>query len=146
VPSPIGGPALFLPGPAEELVYLAVHAAAHRFSRIGWLVDVQRLLERLTAAERAQALELARSWGFEGPFSAAMLLVEDHLGVAGAAPPRRMGVRVAAAFASEPAAPWKRTVTRLLYSLLLADSNRARGRYVSRTLVDRLVHGIGEDA
>ena len=32
--------------PEDEVLYLAVHAARHRFSRLGWLVDLELLIER----------------------------------------------------------------------------------------------------
>ncbi len=40
-----GGKAWIL-SPEDELLYLAVHAARHRFTRLGWLVDLRLFIER----------------------------------------------------------------------------------------------------
>ena len=52
--------------PADELLYLAVHAARHRFARLRWLWEIGTLMKRCTSdelelfVERARETEVAR--------------------------------------------------------------------------------------
>jgi hypothetical protein len=147
-PSPVGGEALSVPSPARELVYLAVHAAAHRFSRIGWLLDMKLLLERGGAgATVREAWDFAARTGFRGPLAAAVLLLNAHFGldVPILAPARYVGAaRAANAIADEPRSAVLRTTTRIAYSFLLSDGLRARARFVRKTVVDKVIFPTSE--
>jgi hypothetical protein len=143
LPSPVGGHALFIPSPARELVYLAVHAAAHRFSRIGWLYDIKLLLEAgFSGASIREAWVFADRTGFRGPLLAAALLLNTHFGldVPIHAPATSVVLaRAANLIADEPRSSFLRMTTRIAYALLLSDGFGARARFVGKTVIDKLV-------
>ena len=62
-----GGDDAWILSPEDELLYLAVHAARHRFVRLGWLVDLRLFIERHpdlrwdVAGSRAGALRVRRA-------------------------------------------------------------------------------------
>ena len=148
-PSPAGGEALFVPSPERELVYLAVHAAAHRFSRIGWLYDIKLLLEQgFTDSTLEEAWTFAARTGFRGPLVAATLLLNAHFGLdlPVLAPSRYVVLaRAANAVADEPDSAVLRMTTRVAYSFLLSDGLRARARFVGKTVVDKVVFPTSSD-
>jgi hypothetical protein len=126
--------AIFVLAPEDELVYLAVHAAAHRFVRLGWLFDLRLLVEVMTDDEIGRAAERAREWGFARPVAFAAGLLVDVLGVRASRlePIRELGrVRssVARRVVSEPANALSRSATRFIYTLALCDSPSAALRY-----------------
>ncbi len=62
----VGGVEVGVPPAAEELAYLALHAAGHRFERLAWLLDISQLLvggevTREAAHEAALRLGAARA-------------------------------------------------------------------------------------
>lgn len=61
-------------GPVEHLLYLSAHLLhQHRdWPRLIWLLDLRLLVERLSDNEKTQALDLARSLGWEKVFVAAL--------------------------------------------------------------------------
>ena len=63
-----------VPSPEDELVYLAVHAVAHRMSRLVWIVDAARLVERV-----AVDFELARARAREARVEGALLLLAEAM-------------------------------------------------------------------
>lgn len=122
-----------LEGP-DELVYLAVHAAAHRFVRLGWLFDMKLLVDRLTDDEIVIARERAASWGFERAVAFAGALLEDVFAVKRArglvsARLGRMRRSVLTRVAREPSDPLARSFTRFVYTAALCDSFDAAARY-----------------
>lgn len=124
----------------DELVYLAVHAAGHRFVRLGWLYDIRLLAERMTESELELAAERARGWGYARILAFTVELVAETLGVAERASRKvgRLGAarsRLVHAIVREPEAPLKRAATRFVYSLALCDTPASAARYaVSATL------------
>jgi len=56
-----GTPLLVL-APEDELITLAVHAAAHLFERGGWLLDLALLVERSPGLDWAEVLARAARW------------------------------------------------------------------------------------
>ena len=73
-----GGKAWILT-PEDELLYLAVHAARHRFSRLGWLVDLRLLIERHPALSWEVVGARARTWQVRRSAAAARALLERRL-------------------------------------------------------------------
>jgi hypothetical protein len=63
--------------PENELVYLAVHAASHRFGRLAWLYDLSLLLAEMTPSELAEAHRRAHLWGFGRVLALAAVLLTD---------------------------------------------------------------------
>lgn len=128
----------------DELVYLAVHAGAHRFGRLGWLYELGLLADKLTADEMELAATRAHEAGFARVAAlAAELLIElfdanaTHL-----APLRRPEhrLRVARAVVREPQSGVARSLTRFVYSLALCDDTRGQSAYARRAIhgyVDR---------
>jgi hypothetical protein len=142
----LGHRALGVLAPDDELVYLAVHAAAHRFLRLGWLYDLKLLVATMSRDEIDRAARRAREWGYARVVGYAADLLIEVLGVSAAvlsplrllSPLRRPVVRRVTA---EPRSPVARSATRFVYTALLCASAPAAVRYAriaSRAYVDRL--------
>lgn len=110
--------------PADELVYLAVHAARHRFSRLVWLYDVRLFLERHPRLDYGAVAERAHSFGVTNAVSITAEALRRRLGTVLPEGFRRVlrrgpAVRLAAGFLS-------RDVDRLfLYSRFSAIGREA---------------------
>lgn len=122
--------------PADELVYLAVHAAAHRFCRIGWLYDLLLLVRHLTQEEMDTAVMRARSWGYERVLAYAAHVLDNVFGDAlpdvsslGRLTPSRQ--RLVDATLSEPTSAVNRWFTRLVYGVLLSTDVSSAARYAN---------------
>jgi hypothetical protein len=130
--------------PEDELVYLAVHAASHRFVRLGWLYDMQLLLGTMSRPQLETAASRARSWGYGRSLAFAAYLLVDVLGVtpADVEPLQRRldSVRrpVVRFVAQEPAAPLLRSATRFVYTIALCDTFPAAVRYARSASMDRV--------
>ncbi len=132
------------PSLSREIVYLAVHAAAHRFERMGWLLDLALIARARGERDFAEAARFAESRGFRRPYAAAISLLREHFAlspacVAEEGPTVRVSSKVALAMAHAPPSRVASTATRLLYTLLLCDGPQARARYLARALVDKMV-------
>jgi hypothetical protein len=123
--------------PDDELVYLMVHAAAHRFGRLSWLYDIKLLLATMSDDEIAAAAERARESGFAHVVSLAAVLVTDLAGV-----PRtrvaplvsrdRVRRALTAGVAPEPKNPLLRSATRFVYTTALCATAGSAARYVKQ--------------
>ena len=127
--------------PPDELVYLAAHAAAHRFVRIGWLWDIRLLVERMTEDEIARAVRRARSWGYARALACAGDLVARFvtgrpLGALGALGAVRGGA--VRATVAEPRPALARMATRFAYTALLCDSPGRAARYAAGAVHGRV--------
>lgn len=152
VPVP-GYAALAALGIADEIVYLAVHAAAHRFARIGWLWDLELLVGRASADDLAAARDRARTEGFARVLDFTAALLVEELGCDAAAALATRGHALAAArrglvsaLAPEPARPLARSLTRLVYTTLLCDDAEAAVRYVRDASAQRMRYTLGSSA
>lgn len=137
--------ALGVLAPADELVYLAVHAAAHRFTRLSWLYELNLLAARLSADEIALAASRAEETGFARVVAFAAALLVDLFGASKSRlePLLRSEWRLAAAreLVREPESAVSRSITRFAYSFALCDDPRAATRYARRAIrgyVERL--------
>jgi hypothetical protein len=136
--------------PEDELVYLAVHAASHRFVRLGWLYDMRLLLETMSPSQVELAALRARSWGYGRSVAFAAELLVDILGVnASDVKPldrldalRRPVVRLVT---NEPATPMLRAATRFVYTLALCDTFPAALRYARSASRDRVRLALGAE-
>jgi hypothetical protein len=143
-----GFAAIRVPCPEDELVYLAVHAASHRFGRLAWLYDLRLVLERMTPAAREVAARRAREWGVARPLALAGALLGEVLGVdrqvvrplEALAPGREALLR---AILAEPPTRLLRAATRFAYAVMLADSTSASLRYARSYSVDRTRELLG---
>lgn len=122
--------------PSDELVFLAVHAAAHRFVRLGWLYDLRLLVARMSGEELAMAGATARATGYARPVALALSLLIDVLGVDAA----RLGAFDRLGRVREPVlrgvvgegdSAVLRSATRLVYTMALCHSSAAALRYAS---------------
>lgn len=142
--------AIRVPCAEDELVYLAVHAASHRFGRLAWLHDVRLVVERMSPRALATAAERARAWGVARALSLAGELLVEVLGVplATVKPlgtlPRGRRALVHAVVAEPDARVWS-AATRFAYTTLLADSLSASLRYARRSSLGhaRRLLGLG---
>lgn len=143
-PAPLEGlTRLGVLSPADELVYLAVHAAAHRFVRLAWLVDIVLLARGLseatldTARARAAATGYARALGFAAELAQAWLGLGPEVA-------RRLGAeeglrtRVVALARPEPPSRVLSAATRLVYTATLCDDRRAAARYAREATLRHL--------
>lgn len=126
--------ALRVLAPEDELVYLAVHAAAHRFGRLAWLYDIALLVETMPPEAIVAAELRAREWGYSRALAMAGALLVDVLGVDvdRARLLGRLGTvraRVLRAVVGEPTSPALRSATRFAYTMLLSDSFARSMRY-----------------
>jgi hypothetical protein len=130
----------------DELVYLAVHAATHHFTRLVWLYDLKLLAGRLTRTEIETAAERAQAWGFRRVLSLTSLRLAE-LGVAPDVllPFGRIGFarraileRVTDVSSSEPGmrSDALGSLTRFVYSVSLCDTADATGRYAHEAVRD----------
>jgi hypothetical protein len=127
----------------DELVYLAVHAAAHRFERLGWLWDIKLLLERMTPAEVMLGAERAEEWGYARVMAFTGELLVDVLGVnRERVAPFSSVDGVARALARRtvraPAWPPARAATRFIYTTALCDTRRAASEYALAAISARV--------
>jgi hypothetical protein len=126
--------ALRVLAPEDELVFLAVHAAVHRFLRLGWLYDLALLLRAMSDGEISVAAERARTWGFARATAFAISLTVELFGLS-----RHLlepfvvvgGVRagIARRTLGEPRNGAIRSATRLAFTTALCDDRAAVIRY-----------------
>lgn len=133
-PRDLGFSAIRVLTPPDELVYLAVHAAGHRFGRLAWLYDLRLLLEAMSEAEILEAAERAREWRFGRVVAFAARLAAELLGVSSSrvAPLGRLGAvrsRVVRGIVGEPAEPTLRSATRFAYTAALCAGPTRALRY-----------------
>jgi hypothetical protein len=132
----------------DELVFLATHAAAHRFIRLGWLYDLLLLLrsgEHAGGDPRVEPLTeratiRARELGMSRPLALALGLAGELFGWRGAAGIGQLGGSrrlLLRAITREPPSRLARGVTRFAYSLALAEDWSAAGRYARSDLAYR---------
>lgn len=126
----------------DELVYLSVHAAAHRFVRLGWLYDIGLLVERMSPDELEVAHARARASGYARLLAFALSLLHDVFGApteASSRGPRlgRLRGRLARHVVAEPSRALKRSATRFIYTATLCDSFAASVRYASHSSLGR---------
>lgn len=129
--------------PDDELLYLAVHAAAHRFSRLGWLYDLELLLRRHGPGLVEAALERARVHRLAAPLAfaldeLALLLGFAHVTSGLPAWRRALLVRIT----EEPRTPLLRSLTRFVYSLALCEDLGAAQRYARAAVAQRVRRSI----
>jgi hypothetical protein len=142
--------AIGVPCPADELVYLAVHAASHRFGRLAWLHDVRLVVDTLSPEALATAAQRARTWGVGRALSLAGELLVDVLGVPaevvqplGTLPRSRRAI--VRAVVGEPKARVWSAATRFAYTTLLADSMSASLRYARMSSLGHARRILGLD-
>jgi hypothetical protein len=134
--------------PEDELVYLAVHAAAHRFVRLGWLYDMKLLIASMPDESIELARDRAREWGYARVVAFAAELLSRVLDVPRARLLGHLGaVRspLVHGVAPEPASPVLRSATRLVYTTSLCDSPGAAARYAASAALGhaKQLFGVG---
>jgi hypothetical protein len=120
--------------PEDELVFLSVHAAVHRFVRLGWLYDILLLVRTMGPAQLEVSAARARDWGYARVTAfAVMLLVELFDLPRGVLEPlAEVGAvrgRVARLLLGEPRSGALRSATRFAYTAALCDEGGAAVRY-----------------
>lgn len=141
--------ALSVLSPEDEVVYLAVHAAAHRFVRLGWLYDLVLLVASMSDAALMVARERARDCGYARPVAFAAELLCDVLDARRASLLGHLGaVRspLVHGVAPEPTSAVLRSATRFVYTTTLCDSPRAAASYAARAVLDRARTLLGADS
>jgi hypothetical protein len=131
----------------DELVYLVLHAAWHRFGRLGWLYDLALLVGTMSDDQLRQAHDRAHAEGFGRVLAYAAALLErtsrvprERLRLLGHLGPARTSL--VSGMTVEPRAGLLRSATRFLYAASLCDSlpHAARyARHASRSYAQRLL-------
>jgi hypothetical protein len=67
--------------PADELVYLAVHAAQHLFLRLGWLLDLKLLLLAHPQIDAREVESIARSSGMSSAIWLSLFAAQRAVGL-----------------------------------------------------------------
>jgi hypothetical protein len=127
----------------DEIVYLAVHAASHRFIRMGWLYDLKLLIDRIDDADLEEARRRAASWGFARVVAFAAVLLDEVF-----------GVKRALILSTARLEPWRRSIldrvcteredpigrsfTRFVYTTALCDTFHAAARYARSSSLDHV--------
>lgn len=122
--------------PEDELVYLAIHAAGHRFMRLGWLYDITLLLGRLTSQQLERASDRASEVRMSRPFALALAMTHDLFGVNVPDTHALRGRRhLLSVITEEPTSSALRAVTRFAYSIALCEDRAARADYARGAIV-----------
>lgn len=132
---------------SDELVFLGVHAAAHRFLRLGWLFDMKLLFERMSDSERQLAFDRADAAGYGPAFAFALDRVREVFRVP--TPRRKTSVwrgPLARRIMPEPMQPVLRSATRFFYTSMLCDSSSSVLSYASIASVGYVKRICGMDA
>lgn len=128
--------------PDDEVVYLAIHAAAHKFGRWSWLFDLRLLIETLDEGTLADAGRRARELGYERPVALAARLLVSIMGMDATrlAPLGELG-RLRGALVeqllSTPKHPVPRALSRLAYTTALCSDTATSVRWVAREMARR---------
>jgi len=136
--------ALSVLAPDDELGFLAVHAAAHRFERLGWLYDCYRLALTMTGDQIRRAYSRAKAAGFGYPFALCMHVLDDAFGplAEARAVARELGLARSYAakrlLASRAGPGWLRSGARAAYGALLSPSKMAAMRHAARLVAGRV--------
>jgi hypothetical protein len=141
---------LRVPSAADELVYLAVHAASHRFGRLAWLYDLRLIVDRMSPADLETAATRARAWGVGRVLALAGDLLVEVFGARpetvrplGALPLSRRAL--VHAVVGEPRTRILSSATRFAYTTMLADSMSASFRYAKSSSVGHARRVLGLD-
>lgn len=67
--------------PEQELIYLAVHAAVHRFARLGWLLDLVLFVRAHPRLDWAVVESAAVDAGLRSPVAFALEVAQQRLGL-----------------------------------------------------------------
>lgn len=120
--------------PEDEWLYLAVHAAAHRFERLGWLYELKLYaahdLDWSVIAERARALGVARAVAF----TAEVLRVRLRAGIPDDTLPRAAGSTAGWLLQAGAPAP-----LRLALASFLCDRPTSAARMMGRKALGRML-------
>jgi len=132
--------------PADEWLYLAVHAAAHRFERLGWLYDLVRL-DQTHDVDHALVDALAKQAGFGAAVAHARWLAARLFDVSfsGRVP---LGLRARLVESLRAPAPSHRhdAVRRLAYTLILTDGALRAAAHLGRRVSSRIQGGEPRNA
>ena len=123
--------------PADELVFLSVHAAAHRFIRLGWLYDLKLLLVTMDRSQVGIAVDRAEALGYRQTLGLAALLLHEVLGVSRlqehSASLGRLREPLLRAVSTEPDGAALRSATRFVFTLALCGSASGAAGYAYRS-------------
>jgi len=133
--------------PEDEFLYLAVHAARHRFLRLIWLYDLKRFLKHHPELDGATIWARARCLGIFHATSVACEVLRLRLRFlpewGKSAPPRSFRARFAARFLAREPDPSSLSfryqgIGRELYVALLSNRIRTGMRHWIRFIIKRL--------
>jgi hypothetical protein len=141
---------------ADEVVYLATHAAAHRFERLGWLFDLALVLRQ--HEERPHTLELVLRRASEASLRRVVTATLAHVATSFSLPraaawlaPRldhgqRWALRCAHLFDDPRVSESVQSVTRLAFVTALTDSPSHAIRHVAKKIHKRAGQTLGRSS
>jgi hypothetical protein len=138
--STAGAPARVL-SPEDEMLYLSIHAAGHRFTRLSWLYDIKLLLMRHPGLKWKTVVARARELKLLSALLYTREVLERRLGVAisESAPARRTRSRIAnfllEATARQPECSRGSLVGKMAFTAVLCDRPAAAAAFLQRQLL-----------
>jgi hypothetical protein len=129
--------------PEDELLYLAVHAAGHRFVRLSWLCDIQLLLRRNPDLNWTTVITRARNFHVLSPFLFTCDTLRRRLGVGiphfGSRPTQRLRSEIAnfllSLTARQPDPSRRSLLAKMAFTAALCDRPNAALGFVRRQLL-----------
>jgi hypothetical protein len=128
--------------PEDEMLYLCVHAAGHRFIRLSWLCDIKLLLRRYSdldwtaLAERARSLHVLTAVLFACEMLRSRLAVRTPLNDAMPQPIRsRLANFFLAATAKQPDPSRRSLLGKMAFTAALCDRPREAAGFIQRQLL-----------
>jgi len=136
------GVAASILAPEDEMLYLAVHAAGHRFVRLSWLCDIQLLLRRHPDLDWSTLIVRARQFKVLAPFLFTCEILKLRLGedipVAFGVRQRvrsRIAKRLLSVTARQPDPSRRSFVGKIAFTAVLCEGPRAAIGFVKRQLL-----------
>ncbi len=133
--------------PEDEFLYLSVHAASHRFQRLGWLYDLKLLLAHHPELRWDQVADRATDQGLLAAVTLTCTLLSEWLGVrptwSSHLPPMgSLRARAAQKLAPEKGTHLADAAAAFLYSSFLCDDARHAMAFATRFFRVKLLHEL----
>ena len=129
--------------PEDELLYLAIHAAGHRFVRLSWLCDIQLLLGRYPNLDWTTVIARARKFKVLAPFLFTCETLRRRLDVNIPYLDHRLSQRIRSRIAdfllsvtaNQPDPSRRSLIGKMAFTAVLCDGPGAAFRFLKRQLL-----------
>src|SRR2546426_5384655 len=129
--------------PEDELLYLSIHAAGHRFVRLSWLCDIQLLLRRYPNLDWTTVIARARNFKVLAPFLFTCETLRRRLDVNIPYLDHRLSQRLRSRIAdfllsvtaNQPDPSRRSLIGKMAFTAILCDGPRAAVRFLKLQLL-----------